>query len=94
MNQKCEIQLINLNHNEYSQELHHPFAVKLDRCVGSCITLNELYNEVCGPNKTEDLNVHVFSKVTGLNESKTFAKDTPCKCKCKFDGRKYNSNQK
>ena len=36
----------------------------------------------------------MFSIVTGLNESKTFAKDKPCKCKCKFDGRKYNSNQK
>ena len=42
-NQKCEIQptLINLHLNEYSQELHYyPFAVKLDRCVGSCNALN------------------------------------------------------
>ena len=44
-NQKCEIQptLINLHPNEYSQELHYyPFAVKLDRYVGSCNTLNDL----------------------------------------------------
>ena len=37
-NQKCMIQptLINLHPNEYSQEFHYyPFAVKLDRCVGS-----------------------------------------------------------
>ena len=49
-NQKCEIQptLINLNTNEYSQELrYYPFQVKLDRCVGSCNTLNDLSNEVC-----------------------------------------------
>ena len=42
-NKKCEIQptLINLHLNEYSQELHYyPFAVKLDRCVGSCNALN------------------------------------------------------
>ena len=42
-NQKCMIQptLINLHPNEYSQEFHYyPFAVKLDRCVGSCNTLN------------------------------------------------------
>ena len=41
-NQKFEIQstLINLYSNEYNQELHYyPFAVKLDRCVGSCYTL-------------------------------------------------------
>ena len=61
-NKKCEIQptLINLHPNEYSQEFHYyPFAVKLDRCVGSCNTLNDLSNKVCIPNKTEDLNLSV-----------------------------------
>ena len=55
--QKCEIQptLTNLYPNEYSQELHcYPFFVKLDRCFGSCNTLNYLSNNVCILNKTED----------------------------------------
>ena len=54
-NQKCEIQstLINLHPNECSEECHYyPFAVKLDRCLGSCNTLNDLSNKVCVPNKT------------------------------------------
>ena len=60
--------LINLNPNEYSQELHYyPFSVKLDSCVGSCDTLNDLPNKVCVPNKTEDLNIHVFNMITGKN---------------------------
>ena len=53
-NQKCEIQptLINLHPNKYSQDFHYyPFAVKLDRCVGSFNTLNDLSNEVCVPQK-------------------------------------------
>ena len=57
-NQKCKIQvtLINLHTNEYIQEFHYyPFSVKLDRCVGSCNTINDLSNKVCIPNKTEDL---------------------------------------
>ena len=29
-----------------------------------------------------------------INEPKTLAKHISCKCKCKFDGRKCNSNQK
>ena len=36
---KCEMQptLINLHPNKCSQKLHYyPFAVKLDRCAGSC----------------------------------------------------------
>ena len=49
--------VINLYPSEYSQTfIYYPFAVKLDRCVGSCNTLNELPNKVCVPNKTEDLN--------------------------------------
>ena len=59
-NQKCMTQptLINLHPNEYNQEFHHyPISVKLDRCAGSCNTLNDLSNKVCVPNKTEDLNL-------------------------------------
>ena len=44
-NQKCMGQpiLINLHSNEYNPEFHYyPFAVKLDRCVESCNTLNDL----------------------------------------------------
>ena len=34
----------------------YPCAVKLDRCVGTCNTLNNLSNKVCVSNKT-DLNI-------------------------------------
>ena len=93
-NQKCEIQptLISLHPNVHSQKLHYyPFAIKSDRCVGSCNTLNDLSNKVCVPNKTEDLNLSVFNMITGINESKTLTKHISCECKCKFDGRKCNS---
>ena len=93
-NQKCEIQttLINLYPNECRQELHYyPFAVKLDRCIESCNTLNDLSNKVCVPNKSEDLSV--FNTITRINESKALKKHISCKCKCKFDGRKCTSDQ-
>ena len=73
-NQKCMVQptLINLYPNEYSQELHYyPSAAKLDRCVESCSTLNDLSNKLCVPYKTEDLNLSVFNVITRINESKT-----------------------
>ena len=31
--------------------------------------------------------------ITSINESKTLTKDISCGCKCKFDSRKYNSDQ-
>ena len=95
-NQKCMIQptLINLLPNEYIQEFHYyPFVVKLNRCAGSCNTLNDLFNKVLVTNKTENLNLRMFNMITGINESKTLTKHLSCKCKCKFDGRKYNSDQ-
>ena len=60
--------LVNLQPNEYSQEFHcYPFEVKLDRCVRSCYTLNELSTKVCVTNKPEDLNLSVINMITGLN---------------------------
>ena len=32
--------------------------------------------------------------ITGTNESKTLTKHLSCECKCKFDDRNFNSNQK
>ena len=50
----------------------HPdkFAVKLDRCVGSCNNLKDLSNKVCISNKIKDINLSVFNITTGINESK------------------------
>ena len=87
--------LINLHPNEYSQELHYyPFLVNLDRCVRSCNNLNDLSNKVNVPSKTEHLNLSVFNVITGINESKTLTNYISCEYKCKYDGRKCNSNQR
>ena len=60
---------INLHPNEYSREFpYYPFVVPLNRCVGSCNTLNDLSNKECVRNKTEDLNQSVFNMITGINE--------------------------
>ena len=73
--------------------LPFPISVKVDRCVGSCNTLNALSSKVCVSNKTEDLNLSVFNKIRAINESKTLTNHISCQCKCKFDGTISNSNQ-
>ena len=84
----------NLHYGEYSQEFHYyPFAVKLDRCVGSCNTLNDLSNKLCIPNKTKSLNLSVSNMITRINESKTLTNHISCEGKCKFDETKCKSNQ-
>ena len=53
---------------------------------------NDLSNKVYILSKTEDLNLSVFNMIRGINKSKTLAKHISCKCKCKLDGTKCNSN--
>ena len=63
-NNQCKTQptLINLHPNECIEGLHYyPFAVNLDRCMGSFNTLNDLFNKVCVPNKIEDISLSVFN---------------------------------
>ena len=77
-NQKCMSQpaLINLNTNEYSQWCHYyPFTIKLDRCVGSFNSFNDLSNKACAPNKIECWNMYVFNVITKKNEQKNLTKD-------------------
>ena len=96
-NQKCmtEPTLINLQPDKCTHLLsYYPFAVNLDRCVGSCNTLKDLSNKVYAPKKTQDLNSSVFNMLTGINNWKTLVKHILLKCVYRFDGRKSNSNQK
>ena len=39
------------------------------------------------------LNLCVFNKITGINQSKFLTKDMSCECKCRLDERKCNSDQ-
>ena len=58
------------------------------------LTLNDLSNKARVLNKTEDLNLSIFNTITGINESKKLIKHISCECKCKFDDRTFNLNQK
>ena len=80
--------IINLYTNDYSQEFHY---YPLDRCVRSCDTQSHSSDKVCIPNKT-DLNSRVLNMITGINDLKTLTKHISCECKCRFDGRKCNSD--
>ena len=86
---------INLRPNEYCQELrHYLFVVNLEGCAGSCNTLDDLSSRVGVPNETEDLNLHVFNIITGINKSRTLTKHISCKYECKLDSKKFILKQK
>ena len=41
----------------------------------------------------QDLSLSILNMITGINESKELTKHISCECKCRFDGRKRNSDQ-
>ena len=69
----------------YQSTYDSPFAVKFDRCVGSCNTLNDLSNKLFIPNKTKDLNLSVFNIITCINELQTLTKNISCKRKVQVE---------
>ena len=68
--------------------------VKLDRCVGNWNTLNDLSRKVMCSKQNKRFKSKVIKGFKVRNESKILIKYISCECKCKFDGRKCNSNQK
>ena len=71
-NQPCKVRpiLIDLNLDEYNQGLrYYSITVNLDRCNGSCKTLDDTSSRICVPNKTKDANLIVFNMITRINES-------------------------
>ena len=89
-NQPCMVRPILSNLNP--DKLHYyPFIVSMTRCDGSCITAEDLFSRICLPNKIESMNKGMIRRT---NESKALAKHISCECRCKFDGRKYNTSQK
>ena len=68
--------------------------VSLDRCNGSCNTLDNPSGRIYVLNKTKDINLNVFNMIARTNEVKTLIKHSVYDCKYTFDNAKYNLNQK
>ena len=86
---------INFLPNEYSQELrYYPSSVNLDRCAGSCDTLDDFSSRIRNSNGTEDLNLHDFNMTIWIKESKTLTRHISWKCECKFYSKNCNLNKK
>ena len=66
--------LIDINPNEYNQELsYYWFMVNWD-CNGSCNTINDISGRICVSNKTEVVNLSVFNMIARMNKSKILTK--------------------
>ena len=91
-NQECKIrtETINLNTNE---PLLYPYRIKINRCKGSCNTINEPYAKICVPDLIENTYIKVFNLMSRTNETRHIKWHKTCKCKCRLDASICNNKQ-
>ena len=92
-NQPCKARptIINMNTDK---NLFYPFTVSVNRCRGSCNTVDNPYARVCVPNKVKNINVKVFNLMSGVNETRFLVQYESYECKCGLNESVRNSKQK
>ena len=68
-NQKCKIrsEIINVNTNE---PIFFPYSITINKCKGSCNTINDPYAKICVPDTIKTINVKVFNLMSRTNETR------------------------
>ena len=58
-----------LDVNSY-ELLYYSFVVNVNKCCGSCTTIDDPYARICVPNKVKNMNVKVFNLISRVNETR------------------------
>ena len=68
-NRECKIrpEIINLNTNE---PLFYPYSIKINKCKGTCNTINDSYAKICIPHSIKNTNVKVPNLMSRTNEAR------------------------
>ena len=88
---KIRTEIINLNTNE---PMFYPYSIKINRCKGSCNTINNPYAKICVPDQIRNTNVKVFNLFSRTNQTRRIKWHKTCKFKCKLDASICNNEQR
>ena len=68
-NQECKIrtEIITVNTNE---PMFYPYGIKINKCKGSCNTINDQYAKIFVPDTIKKINVKVFNLMLRTNETR------------------------
>ena len=92
-NQPCQVTstFIDINSNK---TLLYIYTVSINKCGGSCNTINDPYARVCVPSKVKNMILKVCPLITGVSEAKHLAQHESCQCKRGLNQSVCNSLQK
>ena len=93
-NQKCTPRPKILDVNEGVVEaLFYPYNVLVNKCSGSCNTLDDPMAKMCVPNIIKRINMKVYNFLIRLNETRNVLWYESCKCVCQLNSSVCNSKQ-
>ena len=94
VNQKCMPRPKILDVNEgVAEALFYPHNVLVNKCSGSCDTLDDPMAKLCVPNVIKKVNMKVYNFLMRLNETRNVLWHESCKCVCRLDSSVCNSKQ-
>ena len=88
--QKCKVKKVIID----SDYMTFPYKIKVDRCVGSCNDVNNLYFKVCSPDIVKNISVKVFDLISRKKVLRNVTFHKICKCDCLLDEKVSNNRQK
>ena len=69
--------LVDTNSNE---TIFYPFAVSVNKCAGSCNSINDPRVQVSVSNKVKNMNAKIFNLMSGVNETRFVVQHESCEC--------------
>ena len=94
VNQKCMPRPKILNVNEgIGEALFYPYNVLVNKCSGSCDTLDNPMSKICVPKIIKNVNMKVYNFLMILNEIRNVLWHESCKCVCRLNSSVCNSKQ-
>ena len=77
-----------------NKPIFYPYSIKINRCKGSCNTINNPYAKICVPDQIKNINVKVFNLLSRTNATRHIKWYKTCKCKCSLDMSICNNKQR
>ena len=94
INRKCMPRPKILDVNEVVGEaLFYPYNVLVNKCIGSCDTINNPIAKLCVPNIIKRIDMKVYNFLMRLNETRNVLWHESCKCVCKLNSPVCNNKQ-
>ena len=94
INRKCMPRPKILDVNEgFGGALFYPYNTLVNKCSGSCDTINNPMAKLCVPGIAKRVNMQVYNFLRRLNETRSVLWYESCKCVCKLNSSVCNNKQ-